>query len=199
MAIDLDWTGRHARLPPPRGRARSGRGPQWLFYLSRLINLGAHSFRDFLDDGRMQFRTMRGMGRGMSDLESSQVDLRASVATVAWSHRLCDVLEARETEACSKGVLSVRHATLVRKIERRAGAMSSRRIDCRNERGRGRRKKEAAAATTRYSTSRWRDGGGIGDWRLILGAQKRSTRLGLLMMQYCTVDWTGGDGAGLQA
>ena len=61
-------------------------------------------------------------------------------------------------------------------------------------------RKEVAAATTRYSTSRWRDGGGIGDWRLILGAQKRSTRLGLLIMiQYCTVDWTGGDGAGLQA
>jgi hypothetical protein len=35
---------------------------------------------------------------------------------------------------------------------------------------------------------------------LILGAQKKSTRLGLLIMiQYCTVDWTGGDGAGLQA
>lgn len=75
MVFDLDWTGRHARLPPPRGRARSGRGSQWLFYLSRLINSGAHSFRDFLDDGRMQLRMMRGMGRGMSDLESSLVDL----------------------------------------------------------------------------------------------------------------------------
>ena len=66
------------------------------------------------------------MGRGMSDLESSQVDLRASVAIVAWSHRLCDVLEARETKRCSKGVLTMRHAMLVRKSERHAGAMSSR-------------------------------------------------------------------------
>jgi hypothetical protein len=111
-----------------------------------------------------------------------QVDLRASVATVAWSHRLCDVLEAREAEGCSKDVPTVRHATLVSESEGHAGAMSSRRIDCRNGR---RRKKEVAAATKRCSTFRWRDGGdNIG---LIRGAQKRSTRLGA---NNDTVDWT---------
>lgn len=182
---DLDWTDRRARLPPPRGRARSGRGSQWLFYLSRLINSGAHSFRDFLDDGRMQFRMMRGMGRGMSDLESSLVDLRASVSTVAWSHRLCDVLEARETEGCSKDVPTVRHATLVGKSERCAGAMSSRRIDRMNAR---RRKKEVAAATTRYSTFR------AGRWGTDSGRTEKEHKARAANDR---VDWTAVMGAGL--
>jgi hypothetical protein len=61
----------------------------------------------------------------------------------------------------------VRHATLIRKSDRRAGAMSSRRIDRMNAR---RRKKEVAAATTRYSTF---SGGTVGDrfWAHRKGAQ----------------------------
>jgi hypothetical protein len=70
----------------------------------------------------------------------------------------------------------VRHATLVGKSERCAGAMSSRRIDGMN----ARRKKEEGSSCgyDEVQYFQWRDGGGP-----ILGAQKRSTRLGLLMIE----------------
>ena len=73
IVFGCDWMDCHARQPPQRGRARRWRSSQRLFYLLlKLIRSRTHSFLDPRHTGRMQFRIVRGMGYGMSDLEISE-------------------------------------------------------------------------------------------------------------------------------